>query len=795
MMQKKESSSRYVYFTIFLISCSMLMFEVLLTRICALRFFFHFAFLVVSNCLLGVGASGSMVFILQETFARKQRFWIWLFTIFYLVSLVLVYVFLLTYNIEQGIDFKSASSMVRFTIFNLVAAVPFFFAGSVIGLLLTFNAGQVNKVYGFDLLGAGLGCLLCPFFLWKTGAGGCLVFTALLALAGMVVSRPPAYRKPVIIAAIALGIIGFSFLPILDRQFPVPSKNEVFITGKIGIEFQRNIVFSRWSATSRVDLVNLDRDHRYILGLGSNPDRTVPVPEEKWIMQDGSAGTYVANFSEYPAALKLLRGSLYSPAFILKERPRVFIIGVGGANDVWAAKIHGARFIKGIELNEQILSIHQKELYRFSSMITDDPDIQLVHDEGRSALMREKTRYDVIQMSGIDTWTSLTSGAYVLAENYLYTVEALRVMYNNLADDGIIAITRFAAAMETTRLFSNIFAALGGTAKENLGKSVVCLGHGILRTVLIKKGEFTPEELAKLEAFSNRWGFSFVYHPAKTFGNVTEAFARSPDKERFIRDFPRDISPTSDDRPYFFNYYKWSKLFSTSQYMHETTAVSQGNPFFIFVQFLISTILALAFILLPVVIFMRKNMDRTHLGWFLVYFAGLGIGFIAIEITLIQKLVLLLGHPLYSITVTLFSMLIFAGLGSMVSRRWFHSPTLRAWIIPLALAVLLGLFILFSPAMVESWIVWPTLARILVCIVILAPISFLLGMPFAYGIRLVNRMNPTIVPWAWAVNGSMTVIGSILAVILSMNLGFNSVIITAVLVYFMSFFAIHKLAQ
>jgi hypothetical protein len=268
---------------------------------------------------------------------------------------------------------------------------------------------------------------------------------------------------------------------------------------------------------------------------------------------------------------------------------------------------------------------------------------------------------------------------------------------------------------------------------------------------------------------------------------------RSNDKERFTREFPRDISPTSDDRPYFFNYYKWRRLFSSSKYIQEPTAAAQGNPFFIFAQLFISAVLALSFILLPVVVFMRKTINRTHLTRFLVYFTGLGMGFIAIEITLMQKLALFLGHPLYSITVTLFSMLVFAGIGSMVSGRWFLSPAKRVLLVPAGIAVLLGLVIRLSPVMIESWIGLPTFSRILICIGMLAPIGFLLGIPFAYGIKLLNRLNPSIVPWAWAVNGSMTVIGSIFSVILSMNFGFNVVMAFAILIYLISFLCIRTL--
>ena len=244
----------------------------------------------------------------------------------------------------------------------------------------------------------------------------------------------------------------------------------------------------------------------------------------------------------------------------------------------------------------------------------------------------------------------------------------------------------------------------------------------------------------------------------------------------------------------FSNSQNGRNFFQQKKNIDEPTFISQGNPFFIFGQLLLSTILAISFILLPILFFKRKGISRAYLKPFLIYFAGLGLGFIFIEIALMQKLVLFLGHPLYSITVTLFSMLIFAGIGSLLSDRWFRELTVCSWFVPVGLAVFLGLFIIFSPQMVNSWIIWPKFARILVTIGILAPISMLLGVPFAYGIRLLNQFNPTIIPWAWAVNGCMTVIGSILTVILSMNIGFNFVLVIAILTYFISFFVIRDLS-
>jgi hypothetical protein len=793
----RELRKTYAFLTIFLVSCSMLMFEILLTRICALRLFFHFGFLVVSNCLLGIGASGSMIFILQKKFAKHERLFIWFFSAVFIVSLIITYAFLINYKIDEAMDFNSLKSMLRFSVFNLVSAIPFFFAGTVIGLILTFNATDVNTVYGVDLLGAGLGCLICPLLLWQSGAGGCMVFITLLALLAMIAACPDVYRRVIIVVGVVLGVCGLIMLPNIDKWFPVPSKNDMAITGEVDLALQKNITYSQWSATSRIDLIDLDPAKRFIFGLGqkSSFDEKVKgaskqIPDEKWIQQDGSSGTFILNFSDNPSALSFIAQSLYSLGPMLKREPRVFIIGVGGGNDVWAAKINGAKYIKGIELNKQIVDIHRKVLPHFSRAIIEDPNIELVFDEGRSALMRDLTTYDVIQMSGIDTWTSLASGAYVLAENYLYTVEAIKTMYGKLSADGIISISRFASTMETTRLLSNIFAACDGIGQEKLQGSIVCLGNGAIRTILLKKGQFSNDELAKLDDFADRWGFEFVYHPGKNINSTEEKFVRTADKEKFIRDFSRNIAPTTDDQPYFFNYFKWTNLFASNNNLNQHPSFAQGSPRFIFGQLLLSTILALSFILLPVVVFMRKSMDRSYLKRYLVYFTGLGLGFISIEIVLMQKLVLFLGHPLYSITVTLFSMLVFAGAGSMLSRRWFYAATPKVWLIPVGLTVLLGLFVVLSPFMVASWIVWPKYVRMLVCIIILAPVSFLLGIPFSYGIQLLNKVNPSIIPWAWAVNGCMTVVGSILAVILSMNFGFNAVLLLSLLVYFISFLAI-----
>ncbi|NQU07549.1 MAG: hypothetical protein HQ583_03225 [Candidatus Abyssubacteria bacterium] len=475
----------------------------------------------------------------------------------------------------------------------------------------------------------------------------------------------------------------------------------------------------------------------------------------------------------------------------LKDSPRVFIIGMGGGIDVWAAKIWNARFVKAIELNKAILDIHRDVLPNYSRVLLDDPNIQMVVAEGRGALMRETDEYDIIQMSGIDTWTALTSGSYVLAEDYLYTRDAVMSMYAHLAPEGILQITRFAGVAESLRVLSNIYSAFEAEGILDFDKSVICISDRLFMTFLVKKGTFTAEEMGKIARFSDELQLEKVYIPDRNSGALAEIFIRTDDKEAFIRKCSRNISPTTDDRPYFFFFSRWLSPFKKDAYYSwKPSTAFEVKPFFIVFQLILSTVLSLVLIVLPLVIFARKGIDYAWFKRFFVYFAGLGLGFIGIEIALMQKLTLFLGHPLYSITVTLFSILVFAGLGSLLSASWFRLPDRRVWLVPLGLAVLLGMFIVLSPGLTAYCIRLPLPARIAIAIGCLAPISLLLGVPFAYGIRLLNKLNPSIVPWAWAVNGCCTVIGSILAMVLSMNLGFNAVLIIAVLTYIVAFGAL-----
>lgn len=807
-----------------LLSAALLAFQVLLTRVCALRLHFHFSFLIISNSLLGIGASGTALTLLEARWRKDPQKWIWGFVLLFLASLAWTWWFAITMPVPEQLNFgwseRERADFLQFVVYNLGIAVPFFFGGGAVGLILSAYAHRIHAVYASDLLGAGLGCLLCPILLWPFGAGGCLLVVAILGLLALWSVAPSRLRRASAAGAIVLGLACAVLAPSFDEAVPIPGKSYLRLTKNAG--YNAGGVpheYSRWSSNSRIDVGKSDEILWYMLALsgkdmqerqsiiqqhGSEMAAAKALRErygaQKYIMQDGDAGTFLTDLSDEKAGARgLLSRALYSLTATLKQgtSPKVFIIGVGGGNDVWANKLAGASKIRGIELNRGVLDVHRTVGKDFSRGILEDRSIELVNDEGRSALMGDPDRYDIIQMTGIDTWTALTSGAYVLAENYLYTVEAVMQMYEHLEEGGIIQITRMGLDMEKLRLLSNIFEAQRRLGVDGFEASVMVVTSPFdqLTAALVKKGPFSEQEVQAAEAFCIEHAHGISYLPRRDYPGVVQDFVRTADKQKFIDNFPRAIWPTTDDQPYFFNFTRWDTPATESlSYINEVSSLSQGNPLFLWGQLGFSTAIALLLIVVPL-LFRRGGQQGAHSLRFLVFFSGIGIGFIFIEIALIQKLTLLLGQPLYSIVVTLFSILIFTGLGSWLSSRLLAGGAARARIVPIGIVALMALWASLGTPLVDAFIGSPMAVRAVVAALAIAPVALLLGMPYAHGVSLLQKSNPHFVPWAWAVNGSATVVGSVATVIVSMNFGFNAVLLCAAGIYVTAFLAVDRLAR
>jgi hypothetical protein len=502
------------------------------------------------------------------------------------------------------------------------------------------------------------------------------------------------------------------------------------------------------------------------------------------------------------------------------------VIGPGGGRDLLSALVFGARHVDGVEINPIIANDVMRDRFReFSGGIYTHPRVRIVIDDGRSFVRRTPDRYDVIQASLVDTWAATAAGAYTLTENTLYTVEAFGDYLDHLNDTGVLTITRWVFdGLRLVSLAQEACARRGWDAAPRL----VIVQHDRVATLLLKKTPFTAAEIARLRGVAERLEFHMLYAP--TFGSEpnTSQFAETdwvdgtepadyarlvlaPDRRRFYENYGQDIRPTTDDRPFFFHTTKLENQFQVAF----GRSMLFGNGLSALLTLMgISVALVAIFILGPLAIDVWSVGDRSPYargqasatntetcprqarlarGWFgwLVYFGALGAGFMLIEVALLQRFVLLLGHPVYSLTVTLFSLLLGTGAGAAVSRRFDEATLRRSAAVALAAIAALVVVAAVTVAPLVTWAIpFSRSARILIAVATLVPLGMVLGIPMPIGIRLLNARAPQMVTWAWGMNGALSVLGATLAIFIAMNWGFSATFLAASATYLIGLFAI-----
>ena len=752
---------RSTFVAVAAVALSLLLYEILLTRVSSLRYHFHFSYLVVSNCLLMFGASGTVLALTRASWWQTPKSWLSRMALAHGAALGLAWAVVLWLPVHRGP--MDATGIFSLLFFNVATAPPFFFGGAFVGLALSRWGAQAGRLYGVDLIAAGVGCCAVPLLLPAMGAGGVQAMAAACALgAAAFMGTRRAWVGVVVCLLLA---------PVLDSLAPLPSKRD------------GPFLWSAWSTTSRVDVVDLAPGERELVSLGAAHAEAV-LPPQVEVVQDGSASTFLADFTGHPDSRGLLLGSLYGLSAQLLEEPSVFVVGFGGGNDVWSVLEAGARSVRGVDMNPQMLRIHREILPEYSRALLSDPRVHLTTEEGRSAWSRIDEHFDLVQMSGIDTWAALTSGAYMLAENHLYTREGFGSLLERVRPGGLLQVVRMGAEMETLRLLALERAALEGRMQRPFEDCVAVLGasHHLVSTVVAPEG-FSDEQRADLAALVQEHGLEPIYLPGLPGEGLVEQFIRSPDPAGFIAAFSRDIRPPVDDRPYFFAFTRWDAPARARETLREPTHVSQGNPLLILGQLGLHGLAAFCLLWLP----LRWRRTTKHgPGRSGLFFAGLGLGFILAELGLMQKMLLLLGHPGLSVPVSLGGLLVWAGLGA----RWSQhlDPTRQQGILWGAciggLVVGVGAVL---PGFVAWSLGWSVTARVALALALLAAPGVAMGVPMALGIRRLESRLPGSIPWAWAINGCLTVVGSIGSVVVSMNLGFTWVLGLAALSYLGAF--------
>ena len=755
------------YFGIGIIACATLLLETAMTRIFAVAFFHHFAFLIISTALFGFGFSGVFLSIFPSIDRFNFDKLLAVFSICFSVTAIITLKIVVDVPLQFSAMKDQTIQFLYLSVYYMALAVPFFFSGLVVALLLSRLPAHVNKLYFSDLFGAGIGCLLVLPLVPALTAPGAVILAALLGLIAAACFGKTA-GKPTL-ALVALFFIAIAaLLPLRETQFRVKVHE-----GKRSFNEQEQageIEFTRWGPISRIDVAKYDLYKILWIDGGSNQSFMQP---------------FNGDVKSLRPVVQIWHGGLVYP---LVKNPDVLIVGPAAGEEVLYALSFQPNSITGVELDPVICDIMQNEYRGFVGGVYNQPNTKLINDEGRSYIRRSPQKYDIIQQINNASPTAIASGAVNISETYLITVEAFHEYLDHLKENGFVFIRRYGAI----RLAVVAAQALRERGVEHPEEQMIIM-EDALHTVgggqfYLKNGAFTDKEL---EAFRGANVHPYVLHGPKALqvahpksAEYRELIA-NPEAWKKYEKHGISMFPVTDDKPFFNHFTKFARfnLDTVPEEFKPIFFVYGDSDFTLVIILAEAAALSLLFIILPLYLFQHSGLRASGKFQLLLYFFALGLAFILIEIVFIQKFTLFMGNPTYSVTVVLFSILIAAGCGSFLTGRFKREPKRALMVVIPLIALMCALELWAGPKLFNMFLGDTMAVRMLVSVLMIFPLGMLMGMPFPLGVTLTNQVSQRLIPWVWGINGYATVIGSVLCVILALSFGFQAVIFVACGIY------------
>ncbi len=717
---------------------------------------------------------------------------------------------IVSYWAMQHIPFNPFSLMLErsqfffIPLYYLNLSVPFFFSGMVIALLFTRCPKEINRLYAADLLGAAIGCAAIAIVMSRFGGSGSIAVAAILGFLSAIIFGGW-HSRDLVLASGALALLALPIALAGDRLIPISIAPD-----KIHPLQPRDSspIHTEWNSFSKVDVFTLP----------PAPEQGRPRAGYSIIVDAGVAGTEIPDLSmgarNYLEQTDDFRSA--GLVYLGKQHPKVLIIGSGAGREVLEGLKFGASSITAVEINPVINKIVSESMRREWGSLFEQPEVHLVTEDGRSFVRRSQEKYDAIISVQTMSDAALLSGALSLSETYVLTREAFQDYYDHLTPDGVLLLTRPKWQIpKLTTTVREMFDArnLGSIANHLFAfhGPLLPFGHSIsLNCFLLKKSPWTPQEIAAME---NHLGVGQPQAPGREITQIyyspygTEQ-QNSPYNQR-LYDLVNAaslqpiygattelLSPATDDQPFFNERMRWTAirpsdfrdvLSSGTRVSVDFQPIAEVSLTILLMQ---SVIIAAILILLPLIRFGQRGQRTANRWSFLIYFACLGLGFIMIEMVLLQRFTLFLGQPVYTLAVVLAGLLLSTGAGSYKASRIREAS--RWSLIPIAVLILGAIIAtaLLTPYVFSLALPLTLPWRVLVSLALISPLGFLLGMPFPNGLRIVAEEAPALVPWAWGVNGFFTVIGSVATSILAMAFGFRVVLTVAAACYLIAFIAI-----
>jgi hypothetical protein len=781
------------YVGLFLITACTLMLQVIQTRILSVVAWYHLAFFAISMAMFGLTVGAVWVYLRRDRFTEQTLSYdLAYFSTAFSVSTLLCLIVQMSLT---PVVTRSVTSILTWAELALCLAIPFFFSGIAVSLALTRSPFQIGRVYGADLLGAAVGCLGVLVLLNNTDGPSAVLWVGAIAAAGALFfsksgigGAPPTEPSLVFFLRHRIMIFGLILTCAVLNGLTDYGLQPLVAKGKF--EGGNTYALREWNTFSRV-AVYPPVTHR--------PQMWAPSPkmphgfkiEQRSVDIDADAGTMAYRFTGNLKEVEFLKYDVTTLAYHLPNRERALVIGVGAGRDLLSAAVFGFHDITGVEINPILVKLltDKGRLADFTKVRSLN-GVRFVIDEGRSWLARSQQSFDIIQMSLIDTWAATGAGAFSLSENGLYTVEAWRIFLSRLTPKGVFTVSRWYDAKEpaeTGRILSLAVAALFEIGISEPRQHIFVVTQSGVANLIISRTPFSPDDLSVLNNSATQYEHDVLLSPniapsSATLNGILTSKNRE-ELERHTSNLSFDLTPATDDRPFFFNQLPLTKplqAFHLAKEMLATDAhlggIREGNlvaTATLLILLLISLALVVVSIVLPLRHAVRDVGGRLAVGGTL-YFLLIGIGFMMIEIGLLHRLSVFLGHPVYSLSVLLFTLILATGIGSLLSD-----------VVPLDSRSRFVIWALFTGAYIAAISPWLStvflafdsaglLSRATLCVLTIAPAGLLLGFGFPTGMRLISAIDPRPTPWFWGVNGAAGTLASTVAVAMSIAFGIGT---------------------
>ncbi|MDH3336304.1 MAG: SAM-dependent methyltransferase [Gammaproteobacteria bacterium] len=753
----------------------------------------HFAYMIISLALLGYGASGTFIALLRTQL--EQRFEI----AFAVSALSFSVAMLVCFIVGQRVPFNALEiiwdwrEFVHLSLIYVIFFVPFFFAACCIGLAFTCRRDDISRIYFFDLAGAGLGAVLIIVVLFAVfPQNAILVLVALAVVASALVGLASGARKS--LATLQLAWLVFIVFGLPEQWLTLRLSEYKGLSQAMQVVDARTLsaLSSPLGLLTVVDSPTVPFRHAPGLSLGT---RHVP-PEQLAVFTDGDSISAITRYDGNLDKLAYLDDVTAALPYRLLDSPRVLVLGAGAGTDVLLALRNGTSHVDAVELNPQMTELVRETYADFSGHLYEDPRVSVHTREARGFVMQTDGHYDLIQIGLLDSFGASGAGVQALNESYLYTVEGLQAYVERLEAGGILSITRWLKLppRDGLKLFATAVEALRRAGVERPDQRLAMIRSWNTSTLLVKNGEFSAADIATIREFARARSLDTAYFPgiaaseANRFTLLEQASLHDGavaflggDAEEFFRRYKFHIEPATDDQPYFFHFFKWASFREVIDLRKRGGAGLIEWGYLILVATLAQAVLAgLVLILMPLAHIKRTWPAGTG-GPMGSYFFLLGLAFLFVEIAFIQKFILFLSHPLYSVAVVLSGFLVFAGIGSAMSARLTRRAPVTTVTAVIAAITLAYVFLL--PVVFQRFIGLADTAKIAMSIVLIAPLAFCMGMPFPLGLKRLADRAPDFIPWAWGINGFASVLSAALATLMAIEFGFSVVLVTALLFY------------